>query len=56
MGKGQRPQVEARSKYVREKRLCLSDEGEPCDGRDQTIVLHLDYSFKCVQNGFQGFV
>jgi hypothetical protein len=35
---GKDPQVEACSKYVREKRQCRSEEGVPWDGRDQTIM------------------
>ena len=35
--------------------LCQSEEEDPWDGRDQTIMFQLAVSFKHVQKGFAGF-
>ena len=53
---GQRPQLEASSKYVWKKRRCWSEKWEPRDGRDQTIVFQVAvFFFMHVQKGFPRF-
>ena len=45
--------MDACSKYVERNRLCRSEEGEPWDGIDQTVLFQVDVSFlyACARQG-----
>jgi len=52
---GQRPQVEACTKYVGKMAPCRSEEGEPWDGSDQILCFRRLSPFcKHLQMGFPG--